>query len=74
MWEHSSPHHFPFFLPMFAILPLSSDFVKDDAEFFGDLEAAYEFSFNWSAELYGTEVGIFEFYEGKYTPVTKVFA
>ena len=59
---------------MFSILPLTEDFCRDDAEFFTDLEAAYDAAFEWSVELNGDAVGIFESRGGKYIPVTTVFA
>lgn len=59
---------------MFAILPVSGDFCKDDSEFFADLETAYDSAFDWSVELNGTTVNIYEFYQGKYQLITSVFA
>jgi len=59
---------------MFAILPISEDFVKDDAEWFTDLERAYDSAFDWSVELGGVQVNIYEQYGGKLSLYTKVFA
>lgn len=59
---------------MFAILPVSSDFCKDDAEWFGNLESAYDSAFDWSVELNGTTVNIYEEYHGQLKLITSVFA
>ena len=59
---------------MFAILPTSTDFVKDDAEWFTDLEQAYDAAFDWSVELGGGQVNIYEQYGGKLNLYSKVFA
>jgi hypothetical protein len=59
---------------MFAILPTGEDFIKDDAEWFSDLDAAYDAAFDWSAELSGRTVNVYEHYQGKFRPVTSVFA
>jgi hypothetical protein len=59
---------------MFAILPVSDDFCKDDAEWYTDLEKAYDCAFDWSADLQGTVVNIYECYQGKFKRITSVFA
>jgi hypothetical protein len=59
---------------MFAILPVSDDYVKDDSEFFTNLEIAYERALDWSVELNGATVNIYEHYQGKYNLITSVFA
>jgi hypothetical protein len=58
---------------MFTILP-ATGFVKDDAEWFTDLEAAYDCAFEWSVELHGATVNVFEHYAGKFTKIAEVFA
>ena len=59
---------------MFAILPTSEDFIQDDAEWFTDLEQAYDSALNWSVELDGGQVNIYESYGGKLKLNSKVFA
>ncbi len=59
---------------MFAILPVSDDFCRDDAEWYTDLEQAYDSAFDWSVDLNGTVVNIYEEYQGNLRPLTSVFA
>jgi hypothetical protein len=59
---------------MFAVLPTSSDFCKDDAEWYTDLEQAYDIAFDWSVELHGDRVNVYEVHQGKFIKVTEVFA
>jgi hypothetical protein len=59
---------------MFAVLPTSSDFCKDDAECYSDLEKAYDVAFDWSVELHGDRVNIYEIYCGKFNKIAEVFA
>jgi hypothetical protein len=59
---------------MFAILPTDDDFCKDDAEWFNDLESAYDSAFDWSVELSGSRVNVYEVRRGKFNIVAKVFA
>jgi hypothetical protein len=59
---------------MFAILPTSDDFCKDDAEWFNDLDVAYDAAFDWSVELSGARVNVYEHYAGKLNKVAEVFA
>ena len=59
---------------MFAILPVSDDFCKDDAEWFTDLEKSYDCAFDWSVELGGTTVNIYEEHQGQLKLITSVFA
>jgi len=59
---------------MFTILPTSGDFCKDDAEWFTDLETAYDCAFDWSVELHGACVNVYEHYAGKMSKIAEVFA
>lgn len=59
---------------MFIVLPTSADFIQEDAEWFTDLEQAYDVAYDWSAELHGQRVNIYEFYAGKFNKLTEVFA
>ena len=55
---------------MFAILPQTEDFVIDDAEYFNDEETAYDAAWDWSAELNGVRVNVYQ--EG--VMISQVFA
>lgn len=57
---------------MFLVLPTS--LPKEDAEWYTDLEEAYDVAFDWSAELHGERVNIYEEYAGKLKVVTQVYA
>ena len=57
---------------MFLVLPTS--LPKDDAEWYSDLEEAYDVAFDWSVELHGEQVNIYEQHAGKLTTVTQVYA
>lgn len=57
---------------MFLVLPTS--LPKDDAEWYTDLEQAYDVAYDWSAELHGEQVNIYEEYAGKLSLYSKVFA
>jgi hypothetical protein len=59
---------------MFAVLPTSADFCKDDAQWYTDLEHAYDVAFDWSVELHGDRVNIYEVVRGKFIKLTEVFA
>ena len=59
---------------MFAILRTSEDFCKDDAEWFSDLERAYDSAFDWSVELSGARVNVYEIYNGNFNKLAEVFA
>jgi hypothetical protein len=59
---------------MFAILPTDEDFCKDDAEWFTDLDTAYDSAFDWSVELSGSRVNVYEVRRGKFNIIAKVFA
>ncbi len=60
--------------PMFVVLPTGDDFIKDDAQWFGDLEFAYNSALDWSVELNGQCVNVYEHHGGKYIQVAKVWA
>jgi len=59
---------------MFAVLPTSTDLCKDDAEWCADLDKAYDVAFDWSVELHGDRVNVYEFYAGKFVKLAEVFA
>lgn len=59
---------------MFVVLPVGDDFVKDDAEWFTNLEEAYDVALDWSVELHGQMVNIYEHYSGKFNKIAEVFA
>jgi len=59
---------------MFAVLPTSTDFCKDDAEWYTNLDQAYDVAFDWSVQLSGDRVNIYEVYRGKFIKLTEVFA
>jgi hypothetical protein len=59
---------------MFAILPTSSAYIKEDAEYYSDLEIAYESALDWSVELDGETVNVYETYGGKFNKLYAVFA
>jgi hypothetical protein len=59
---------------MFAVLPLGDEFVRDDAQFYTDLELAYDSALDWSVELGGRVVYIYEQYKNDYKIITKVWA
>jgi hypothetical protein len=60
--------------PMFAVLPTSNNFCKDDAEWYTDLEHAYDVAFDWSVFLSGERVNIYEVRGGEFIKLTEVFA
>jgi hypothetical protein len=55
---------------MFAILPQTEGFILDDAEYFTDEESAYDSAWDWSAELNGVPVNVYQ--EG--VLISQVFA
>jgi hypothetical protein len=59
---------------MFAVLPTSFNFCKEDAEWYSDLEHAYDVAFDWSVELHGECVNVYEVCGGKFIKLTEVFA
>ena len=58
---------------MFTILP-ATGCIKEDAEWFTDLENAYDCAFEWSVELGGVAVNVFEHYAGKFNKIGEVIA
>jgi hypothetical protein len=58
---------------MFTILP-AKGFIKEDAEWYSDLETAYDCAFEWSVELGGASVNVFEHYAGKFNKIAEVVA
>ena len=58
---------------MFTILP-TEGFHKDDAEWFTDFEKAYDSALDWSVELHGACVNVYEHYAGKFKKIAEVFA
>jgi hypothetical protein len=59
---------------VFAILPESDDFIFEDAEYFDDESKAYDSAFDWSVELSGVPVIVYDATNSKIIPLTKVFA
>jgi hypothetical protein len=59
---------------MFAVLPFGDDYIKDDALFFDDLEDAYQEALDWSVQLDGRIVNVYEFYKGKFNNLAKAKA
>ena len=59
---------------MFAILPTSEDVCEGDAKWFTDLEQAYNSALDWSVELHGERVNVYEVRRGKFNPIARVFA
>jgi hypothetical protein len=59
---------------MFAILPTDESFCKDDIEWYSDLDKAYDSAFDWSVELSGSRVNVYEVRRGKFNIIAKVFA
>ena len=59
---------------MFAVLPTGEDYVQEDALFFIDLEDAYQEALDWSVQLDGRIVNVYEFYQGKFNNLTKAKA
>ena len=58
---------------MFAILP-TEGYHQDDAEWFTDLEQAYDAALDWSVDLHGSRVNVYEHYAGKMNKIAEVFA
>jgi hypothetical protein len=57
---------------MFLVLPASENFSHDAVRWFTDLEYAYDCAIQWSSELQGQMVNLYEFYNGKVSIVTQV--
>lgn len=59
---------------LFTVIPSGDDFVRDDALFYTDLEVAYDSALDWSVELGGRVVYIYERYKKEYKIIEKVSA
>jgi hypothetical protein len=59
---------------LFTVIPSGDDFVREDALFYTDLEVAYDSALDWSVELHGRVVYIYERYGKDDTIIKKVFA
>lgn len=59
---------------MYAILPQTEDFIWDDADYFTNQEYAMDSAFDWSANLNGVAVNIYEETEKGYIPIRQVWA
>ena len=57
---------------MFAVLPTS--LPQDDAEWYTDLDHAYDVAFDWSVDLSGERVNIYEVRGMNFIKLTEVFA
>lgn len=60
--------------PVFAILPQTEDFIWDDADYFISENDATESAFDWSAELNGASVNIYQETEDGYNVIRQVWA
>ena len=59
---------------MFAILPQTEGFIWDDADYFTSEDDATESAFDWSVELSGVSVNIYEETENGYNVIRQVWA
>lgn len=59
---------------MFSILPDNLDTPVEDAQYFDDLEDATEAAFDWSVELGGSAVKIYEDQGEAYIAIRSVWA
>jgi len=59
---------------MFAILPFGDEFVREDAHWYIDLADAHNAALDWSVELNGRVVYIYEQYRKDFKIITKVWA
>jgi hypothetical protein len=59
---------------MFAILPQTEGFIWDDADYFTSEDDATESAFDWSVELNGASVNIYEETESGYNVIRQVWA
>ena len=57
---------------MFAVLPTS--LPQDDAEWYTDLDHAYDVAYDWSVDLSGERVNIYEVRGMNFIKLTEVFA
>jgi hypothetical protein len=60
--------------PVFAILPQTEDFIWDDAEYFICENDASDSAFDWSVELNGVSVNIYQETEDGYSIIRQVWA
>lgn len=59
---------------MFVVLPTGDDHTKEDAIWMDDLDFAYNEASDWSVQLNGRCVNVYEHHGGKFIPVAKVWA
>lgn len=59
---------------MFAILPQTEGFIWDDANYFVSEEDATDSAFDWSVELNGVSVNIYEETDNGYNVIRQVWA
>ena len=59
---------------MFAILPQTEDFIWDDADYFTSENDANDSAFDWSVELNGVSVNIYQETEYGYDVIRQVWA
>ena len=60
---------------MFAVIPVSTDYVfPEEASFFDDIEDATDDALDWSAELEGETIIVYQEIGDSYVSVRKVFA
>ena len=59
---------------MYAILPQTENFIWDDAEYFTDKDSAYDSAWDWSSELDGVAVNVYQETSKGYNVVSQVFA
>ena len=59
---------------MFAVLPSGDEFVREDAQWYICLAEAHHNALDWSVELNGRVVYIYEQYKKDFKIITKVWA
>ena len=59
---------------MFAVLPFGDEFVREDSQWYIDLADAHNAALDWSVELNGRVVYIYEQYKKDFKIITKVWA
>jgi hypothetical protein len=59
---------------VFAILPQTEDFIWDDADYFTSQNDATNSAFDWSVELNGVSVNIYQETEDGYDIIRQVWA
>jgi len=57
---------------MFLVLPATDQFTEDSARWFTDLDNAYDCAVEWSQQLQGQLVNLYELYCNKLSIVTQV--